>query len=84
MYISGPVARLAEQDARKQRVSFAYLLRSDESKAPTSADILRLRRLIAAAQKRSITYGIFLASRRRRGCLIAGRSILRAWKLAQL
>lgn len=50
VYISAKEAREAEQEARNQRLSFAHLLRADESKAPTSADVMRMRRIIAAAE----------------------------------
>jgi hypothetical protein len=63
MYISSREARDAEAEAQRQRLSLAHLLRSDESKAPTSADIMRMRRLIAAAQERSMTYDTLLSDR---------------------
>jgi hypothetical protein len=61
MFISAHEAREAEQDARKQRASFAHLLRGDESKAPNSAAVMKIRRLLAAAQERSTTYDILLS-----------------------
>jgi hypothetical protein len=61
MMISAAEAREAEREARNQRLRLAHLLRSDESKAPTSADIMRVRRIIAAAQERSITYDTLLS-----------------------
>ena len=60
MTISASEAREAEHEARKQRLSLAHLLRADESKAPTSADIMRIRRIMAAAAERSATYDILL------------------------
>ncbi len=49
MLISATEARDAEHEARKQRQGLARLLRADESKAPSSADVMRIRRMIAAA-----------------------------------
>lgn len=49
MIISGADARNAEIEASRQRQRFAKLLRGDESKAPTASDVLRIRRLLAAA-----------------------------------
>ena len=49
MLISATEARDTEHEARKQRQGFAPLLRADESKAPTSADVMRIRRVMAAA-----------------------------------
>jgi hypothetical protein len=56
MFISALEARDAEAEARKQRIGFAHLLRSDEAKAPTAADVMRIRRIIAAAAERNVTY----------------------------
>lgn len=61
MFISAIEAREAEHEARKQRLGFAHLLRSDEAKAPTSADIMRMRRIMAAAQERNVTYDQMLS-----------------------
>ena len=61
MFISAADAREAEQEARKQRLGFAHLLRADESKAPTSADIMRIRRMMATAAEHSITYDNMLS-----------------------
>ena len=61
MTISAAEARESEQEARKQRLSFAHLLRADESKAPSSADIMRLRRIMAAAGERSFAYDEMLS-----------------------
>jgi len=61
MLISAREAREAEQEARKQRLGFAHLLRADESKAPTSADVMRMRRIMAAATERSIAYDEMLS-----------------------
>ena len=61
MFISATEAREAEQEARKQRLGFAHLLRADESKAPTSADVMRMRRIMAAAAERSISFDEMLS-----------------------
>ncbi len=61
MTIAGRDARDAEQEARKQRIGFAHLLRADESKSPTSADVLRIRRIMAAAGERSVAYDEMLS-----------------------
>jgi hypothetical protein len=61
MFISAADAREAELGARQQRLGFAHLLRADESKAPTSADIMRTRRIIAAASERNVTYDQMLS-----------------------
>ncbi len=61
MNISATEAREAEQEARKQRLGFAHLLRADESKAPTSADLMRIRRIMAAAEERSVIYDHMLS-----------------------
>jgi hypothetical protein len=42
-------------------LGFAHLLRADESKAPTSADIMRVRRIMATAAERSNTYDHMLS-----------------------
>jgi hypothetical protein len=49
IYISIDDARGAELEARKQRISLAHLLRTDETKASNSADIMMLRRLKATS-----------------------------------
>jgi hypothetical protein len=59
--ISAADAREAEQEARKQRLEFGYLLRAEESKAPTSADIMRIRRMMATGAERSVTYDNMLS-----------------------
>jgi hypothetical protein len=61
MNISSRDAREAEQECRNQRLRLAHLLRSEEAKAPTSADIMRLRRIVAAALERGITYDNLLS-----------------------
>jgi hypothetical protein len=61
MILSAADVREAEHESRRQRLSFAHLLRADESKAPTSADIMRIRRIIVAAQERSTTYDMLLS-----------------------
>jgi hypothetical protein len=61
MFISSTEARSAESEARNQRLGFAHLLRADENKAPTSAGIMRIRRIMAAAQDRSVTYDQMLS-----------------------
>ena len=61
MFISAADAREAELGARQQRLGLAYLLRADETKAPTSADIMRLRRIMTAAAERSVTYDNLLS-----------------------
>ena len=55
------VKNQAGHEARKQRLGFAHLLRADESKAPTSADIMRVRRIMATAAERSNTYDHMLS-----------------------
>jgi len=54
--ISSSEARGAEAEARNQRLRLAHLLPSQEALAPTSADVMRMRRIMAAAMERSITY----------------------------
>jgi len=61
MPISAAEAREAQHEARKQRLSLADLLRADESKAATSANIMRIRRIIAAVAERSVIYDILLS-----------------------
>ena len=61
MYISAREARDAEQEARKQRLGFAHLLRADESKAPSSSDIMRIRRVVAAASESGHAYDAMLS-----------------------
>jgi hypothetical protein len=56
MMLSANEAHGAEAEARNQCMRLAQLLRSDESKAPTSADVMCIRRIMAAATKRSVTY----------------------------
>jgi hypothetical protein len=53
--------RNAEHEARKQRQGFAQLLRADESKAPTSADVMRIRRTLAAAAEGGSGYDAMLS-----------------------
>ena len=59
--ISATDARNAEHDTRKQRQGFARLLRADESKAPTSADVMRIRRMMAAAAEGGSGYDAMLS-----------------------
>jgi hypothetical protein len=61
MLISAREAREAEREALKQRLGFAQLLRADESKTPTSADVMRMRRIMAAAAEGSIAYDEMLS-----------------------
>jgi hypothetical protein len=61
MTISAADARTAEQDARKQRIGLAHLLRADESKAPTASSLMHLRRIMSAASERSVTYDHMLS-----------------------
>jgi len=56
MNISATEAREAEHEARIQRLGLAYLLRANEDYAPSAADIMRIRRIMAAAAERSATY----------------------------
>jgi hypothetical protein len=60
MLISATEARNAEHEAREQRQGFALLLRADESKAPTSADVMRIRRMLAAAAEGGSGYEAML------------------------
>ena len=62
MFISAQEAREAEQEARKQRLSIARrLLHADESKSPSSADILRIRRVVAAVGENRAAFDAMLA-----------------------
>lgn len=61
MTISATDARNAEHEARKQRQGFAQMLRADESKAPTSADVMRIRRVVAAATEGGSGYDTMLS-----------------------
>lgn len=61
MMISATEARQAELDARQQRLNFAHLLCADETKAPTSTDVMRIRRVMAAATERGMGYDAMLA-----------------------
>ena len=61
MYIAAIDARDAEQEARKQRVGQAHLLRADEAKAPSSADVMRIRRIMAAAAEGGHAYDAMLS-----------------------
>jgi hypothetical protein len=61
MILSAADARAAEQEARRQRLSFAHLLRGDESKCTSARDQMAVRRIIAAAQERSVTYDTLLS-----------------------
>jgi hypothetical protein len=72
MFISATEAREAEQESRKQRLSFAHLLRADESKAPTSADVMRMRRIMAAVGERSIAYDALLGEPTTQGLFDCG------------
>jgi hypothetical protein len=60
MNISAKDARTAELAARKQRFELAHLLRAYETRAPTSADVMRIRRVLAAAREQSISYDSML------------------------
>jgi hypothetical protein len=61
MLLSASDARNAEHEARKQRSGFAHLLRADEGKAPTSADVMRIRRAMASAREGSMSYDAMLS-----------------------
>ena len=61
MFISGADAREAEQEARKQRLGLAHLLRAEESNAPTSADVMRIRRIMAATGEGGHAYDAMLS-----------------------
>ena len=61
MTISAQDTREAEQEARKQRIGFAHLLRADESKVPSAASLMHLRRIMSAAGERSVTYDHMLS-----------------------
>jgi hypothetical protein len=61
MLISAREAREAEEEARKQRLGFSHLLRADESKAPTSADVMRIRRVLASAVEGGTAYDEMLS-----------------------
>jgi hypothetical protein len=61
MNISAHEARQAENEARKQRIGFAHLLRADESKVTSAAGLMHLRRIMAAAVERSVAYDHMLS-----------------------
>jgi hypothetical protein len=55
--------REAEDGARKQRISLAYLLRGDEAKAGSARGAMAVRRLLAAAAEKSLTYDLLISER---------------------
>jgi hypothetical protein len=62
MFISAFEVRASDIEARKQRLGLAQLfLRADEAKAQTSADVLRIRRVVASARESGSTYENLLA-----------------------
>ena len=61
MFLSSADVREAERESRNQRLRLAHLLRGDESKAPNSAEIMKVRRILAAAAERSVTYDTLLS-----------------------
>ena len=60
MHIS---AREAEDGARNQRIALAYLLRGDEAKAGSAKGAMAVRRILAAAAEKSVTYDLLLSER---------------------
>jgi hypothetical protein len=56
MNLSAADARDAEREARRQRLSLAHLLRSDESKVTSPSDLMKVKRLMTAAAERSVAY----------------------------
>jgi hypothetical protein len=63
MFISSREAREAEAEARRQRLNLAHLLRGDETKCSRARDQMAVRRIIAAASERSVTYDSLLSER---------------------
>ena len=45
MFTSAAEARAAENEARRQRLGFAHLVRADESKATSAKDVMAVRAL---------------------------------------
>jgi hypothetical protein len=56
MYISFREARDAEAEARRQRLSLAYLLTVDHSKVTSPSTTMHVRRLMRAAAHKSADY----------------------------
>ena len=71
MLISATDARNAEHEAQ-QRQGFAQLLRADESKARSSADVMRIRRVIAAAADGGSGYESMLAESTTNALFVCG------------
>lgn len=61
MFTSEREAREAEHEARKQRLSLAHLLKADKSKATTAKEVMAVRRLVAAANERSVTFHLLIS-----------------------
>ena len=61
MQLSNVEARDAEREAKAHRMRMAQLLRIDETKAPSAADVLRLRRIKAAAAERGAGFDALIA-----------------------
>ncbi|HUE66294.1 MAG TPA: hypothetical protein VMO78_18130 [Rhizomicrobium sp.] len=59
--VSATEAREAEHEARKQRIGFAHHLRADESKVASAASLMHLRRIVATAMERSVSYDHLLS-----------------------
>ena len=53
--------REAEHKARQQRISLAYLLRGDEAKAGSAKGAMAVRRILAAAAEKSVTYDMLIS-----------------------
>jgi hypothetical protein len=61
MILSAADVRAAEQESRRQRIALAHLLRGDETKCTSARDQMAVRRIIAAASERSVTYDTLLS-----------------------
>ena len=77
MLISAAEAREVEPEARRQRLGLAHLLCANESEARSAADVIRIRRIVAAAAERSITYDILLSEYETQRLFAYGAHILR-------
>jgi hypothetical protein len=63
VFISASEAKQAEQEARKQRLSLASLLRADESKVTSPSVTMHVRRILRAAADKSVVYDELLRER---------------------
>jgi hypothetical protein len=74
MNISSSMGREAENDSRKQRLANADLPRGDEAKAGSARGAMAVRRLLAAAAGRSVTYDLLLSEHETQSLFDCGAS----------